>query len=200
MGKVSYANMKLKVKNNVKTFKFQDNDIEVIQYLSSEDKYSLINITLQKSLEDGFYNPLKLDVYFHLHLVYMYTDISFTEKQKEDEFKIFDTLKNNNFIDLMLANIPEDEYNYLLKIMEETIEKNEKYKNTVAGIMSKLIDDLPTNAQAAMDIVNNFDEDKFQDAWDIEDWLNDSFLDYRDLISKGLALAAPEGMYNIEGL
>ena len=45
-----------------------------------------------------------------------------------------------------------------------------------------------------------FDEDKFQDAWDIEDWLNDSFLDYRDLISKGLALAAPEGMYNIEGL
>lgn len=162
MGKVSYANMKLKVKNNVKTFKFQDNDIEVIQYLSSEDKYSLINITLQKSLEDGFYNPLKLDVYFHLHLVYMYTDISFTEKQKEDEFKIFDTLKNNNFIDLMLANIPEDEYNYLLKIMEETIEKNEKCKNTVAGIMSKLIDDLPTNAQAAMDIVNNFDEDKFQ--------------------------------------
>lgn len=162
MGKVSYANMKLKVKNNIKTFKFQDNDIEVIQYLSSEDKYSLINITLQKSLEDGFYNPLKLDVYFHLHLVYMYTDISFTEKQKEDEFKIFDTLKNNNFIDLMLENIPEDEYNYLLKIMEETIEKNEKYKNTVAGIMSKLIDDLPTNAQAAMDIVNNFDEDKFQ--------------------------------------
>ena len=162
MGKVSYANMKLKVKNNIKTFKFQDNDIEVIQYLSSEDKYSLINITLQKSLEDGFYNPLKLDVYFHLYLVYMYTDISFTEKQKEDEFKIFDTLKNNNFIDLMLENIPEDEYNYLLKIMEETIEKNEKYKNTVAGIMSKLIDDLPTNAQAAMDIVNNFDEDKFQ--------------------------------------
>ena len=162
MGKVSYANMKLKVKNEVKTFKFQNNDIEVIQYLSSEDKYSLINITLQKSLEDGFYNPLKLDVYFHLHLVYMYTDISFTEKQKEDEFKIFDTLKNNGFIDLMLENIPEDEYNYLLKIMEETIEKNEKYKNTVAGIMSKLIDDLPTNAQAAMDIVNNFDEDKFQ--------------------------------------
>ena len=162
MGKVSYANMKLKVKNDIKTFKSQDNDIEVIQYLSSDDKYSLINITLQKSLEEGFYNPLKLDVYFHLHLVYMYTDVSFTEKQKEDEFKIFDTLKNNGFIDLMLENIPEDEYNYLLKIMEETIEKNEKYKNTVAGIISKLINDLPTNAQAAMDIVNNFDKDKFQ--------------------------------------
>ena len=40
-----------------------------------------------------------------------------------------------------------------------------------------------------------FDEDKYEDAWNIEDWLNDSFLDYRDLISEGLALKAKEGMY-----
>ena len=45
--KVSYANMKLKVKDEVKTFKFQDNDIEMLQYLPSEDKYSLINIPLR---------------------------------------------------------------------------------------------------------------------------------------------------------
>ena len=42
-----------------------------------------------------------------------------------------------------------------------------------------------------------FDEEKYQDAWDIEDWLNDSFLDYQDLIPRGLALVAPEGMYNV---
>lgn len=28
------------------------------------------------------------------------------------------------------------------------------------------------------------------------DWLNSHFLDYQDLIDKGLALEAPEGMYN----
>jgi len=162
MGKVSYANMKLKVKNEIKTFKFQDDEIEVFQYLSSEDKYSLINITLQKSLENGIYNPLKLDVYFHLHLVYMYTDISFTEKQKEDEFKLFDTLKSNGFIDAMLAAIPDSEYDYLLQILEDTIEKKEAYSHTIASIVSKFVDDLPANAQAAMDIVNNFDQDKFQ--------------------------------------
>ena len=74
MGKVSYANMKLKVKNEVKTFKFQDNDIEVIQYLPVEDKNSLIGATLNKAKEGNLYNPLKLDMYFHLHLIYVYTN------------------------------------------------------------------------------------------------------------------------------
>ena len=36
-----------------------------------------------------------------------------------------------------------------------------KYKTTFAGIISKIITDLPTNAQAAMDIVEKFDPDKF---------------------------------------
>ena len=159
--KVSYANMKLKVKDEIKTFKFQDNDIEMLQYLQSEDKYSLINITLQKSMEDGIYNPLKLDIYFHLHLVYMYTNLSFTDKQKEDELKIFDTLKSNGFIDLLLENIPEEEYKYLLNLIEEQIDNEMKYKTTFAGTISKIITDLPTNAQAAMDIVEKFDPDKF---------------------------------------
>ena len=162
MAKISYANMKLKVNNDIETFNFKGNDIEVLQYLPIDDKYSLINITLQKSLEDGIYNPLKLDVFFHLHLVYMYTNISFTEKQKEDEFRLFDVLKSNGFIDAIVAKIPQEEYEYLLHLTEELIEIINKYKNTAVGLINKMIDDLPANAQAAMDIVEQFDPDKFQ--------------------------------------
>ena len=32
--------------------------------------------------------------------------------------------------------------------------------------------------------------------WDFVDWCNSKHLDYRGLINKGLALEAPEGMYN----
>jgi len=32
--------------------------------------------------------------------------------------------------------------------------------------------------------------------WNITDWLNAHHFDYRDLILKGLALPAPDGMYN----
>lgn len=42
-------------------------------------------------------------------------------------------------------------------------------------------------------------EHKFVYEWDIKnyvDWLNEHHFDYRGLISKGLALEAPEGMYD----
>ena len=54
--KVSYANLKLKVDNSIKTFDFNGNQIEVLQYLPIEDKYDLIMITLQKAKENGIYN------------------------------------------------------------------------------------------------------------------------------------------------
>ena len=88
MSKVSYANLKLKVDTSVDTFDFNNQTIEVLKYLPIEDKYDLIMITLQKAEEDGIYNDIKLDMYFHLNLVYMYTILSFTEKQKENEAKI----------------------------------------------------------------------------------------------------------------
>ena len=39
---------------------------------------------------------------------------------------------------------------------------------------------------------------RFSEFSTIEDWLNAHHFDYRDLILKGLALAAPEGMYNLK--
>lgn len=33
---------------------------------------------------------------------------------------------------------------------------------------------------------------------EVVDWLNKHYFDYRGLIGKGLAIEAPEGMYNIE--
>ena len=77
--KVSYANMKLKMNTDVNTFDFCGQKIEVLKYLPAQDKYDLLMITLQKSLENGIYNDFKLNFYFELNLVYMYTNISFTE-------------------------------------------------------------------------------------------------------------------------
>ena len=98
--KVSYANMKLKTNTSVNTFDFCEQKIEVLKYLPAQDKYDLLMITLQKSLEGNVYNAFKLNLYFELNLVYMYTNISFTDKQREDELKLYDTLKSNGFFEL----------------------------------------------------------------------------------------------------
>ena len=163
MSKVSYTNLKLKINNSVETFDFNGQNIEVKQYLAAEDKYDLIMITLQKSEEDGIYNPFKLDLYFHLHLVFMYTNLSFTERQKDNELKLYDTLKSNGFIDLMLEYIPTTEYNDLITFMEEIKHDILEYTNTAGAVLQKVINDLPKNAQVAREIVDSFDKEKYQE-------------------------------------
>lgn len=110
---ISYANMKLKPITSTHKIEWNGNEIEVLDYLPIEDKYDLIMITLQKSLENGYYNPIKIDEFFHLHLIYMYTNINFTDKQKEDENKLYDSLKSNGLIDAFITQFDESEYNEL---------------------------------------------------------------------------------------
>ncbi len=163
MGKISYANMKLKVNNDIKTFDFNGNEVEVLSYLPIEDKFDLVMVTLQQSLIDGIYNSIKLEMYFNLNLAYMYTNISFTEKQKEDAEKIYNVLKTNGFFDKMIEMIPDEEYEELIGYIEEEIEKNMRYNTSAAAVVKSVVNDLPTQAQAAMNIVNNFDKEKFQE-------------------------------------
>lgn len=162
MGKTTFTSLKLKMKEEVKTIDFNESKIEVKQYLPIRDKIDLVDITLQKSREDRLYNPLKVNMYFHLNLIYLYTNISFTEKQREDEEKLYDLLDSNELIDLIVSNIPEFEYKDLLEKTIEKIKHELKYNTTAAAIVSKLINDLPKNAQAAANIVENFDKEKYK--------------------------------------
>ena len=162
MAKVSYANLKLKTKEEIKEFDFNGSKIEVLQYLPLQDKIDLIDITCQKAREDRLYSPIKIDAYFHLHLIYLYTNLTFTEKQREDEYKLYDCLMSNGLIDNVLINMNKKEYESLLNLLNQKIEDELKYNTTAAAIVNQLITDLPRNAEAAQKIVENFDPKKYQ--------------------------------------
>ena len=162
MSKVSYANLKLKPVSTTSAFEFGGQQVEVLNYLPIEDKYDLVMVTLQKAEEDGVYNPILLDLYFHLHLVYMYTNLSFTDKQKENEPKIYDTLVSNGFFDKFFEVLDENEYRELMDYIEELKATILHYRNTAGAVLQSIIQDLPKNAQAAADIVQNFDPNKYQ--------------------------------------
>jgi hypothetical protein len=172
MAKVNYTSLKLKTDNSVKTFQFHNVNIDVLQYLPIEDKYDLVMITLQKSFEEEVYNPIKLDMLFHLYLVYMYTNISFTDKQKENESKLYDAIKSNGLLEAVLEQIPEEEYNILFEYISDLADIKEEYNRSVVSLVKKMITDLPTQAQAAMDIVNSFDKEKYQEVIDFAKMAN----------------------------
>ena len=153
MAKVSYANMKLKTNESTKEIQIGETKIEIKQYLSVEEKYSFLNIVLQNSLDNGIYHPVKIDMYFHLYLVYLYANINFTDKQKEDESKLFDILLTNGIIEGVITTIPEAEYNMLVNLLNQMIEKNEKYRITFGGILDKIINELPIQLESMQKIL-----------------------------------------------
>ena len=160
---ISYANMKLKPVTTTHKFEWNGNEIEVLDYLPVEDKYDLIMITLQKSLEDGYYNPVKIDEFFHLHLIYMYTNINFTEKQKEDEHKLYDSLKSNGLIDAFIEQMNEFDYSELFNMLDDTKRELIEYKRSTSALIQSLVSDLPKQAEAMKNIMDNFDPNKYKE-------------------------------------
>lgn len=160
--KISYAKMNLKVDTTVNHFDFKGNEIEVLQYLPAADKYDFIMLTLQKSEEDGIYNENKLDMYFHLHLIYMYTNISFTEKQREDEYKLYDAMQSNGLIDAVIEHMPAVEYEMLQTQVNVMVERLTAHHHSVSALVQKIVSDLPRNAEAAAQMVDGFDKEKYQ--------------------------------------
>ena len=170
--KASYANMKLKVNTEVNTFDFCGQKIQVLKYLPAQDKYDLLMITLQESLEDGVYNEFKLNLYFELNLVYMYTNISFTEKQRQNEFKLYDTLKSNGFFELFFNALDENEYNELFAQLNAIKVINTKNRLNIVTFLGKVMEDLPANAEAAAKIVQSFDPNQFKAVVDFARYAN----------------------------
>jgi hypothetical protein len=163
MSKISYASLKLKNTNEVKTIDFMGNNIEVLQYLPVEDKYTLMMSVLEQGKQNDIYNPFKIDIYFHLYLVYMYTNINFTDKQRENENKLYDALCGSGLLDEIISAIPENEYVELQQYIEAYIDTDMNYKTTVAALIKSIINDLPKQAEAMQDILNNFDKEKFKE-------------------------------------
>ena len=163
MAKVTFASLKLKTRDEIKTININDKEIEIKQYLPAEDKYNLIMISLQQSKENGIYNDFKLDMFLHLNLVFMYTNLTFTDKQRENLPGLYDILETNGIIDLVVKNIPEEELSNIYAAISEIKDNLVAYENSFAGVANNFITNLPENAQAAADIVDNFDPDKYKE-------------------------------------
>ena len=166
MAQINYKDLGLKKEKEKTLYQWDSKYIEVNKYLPIEDKYDIVMITLQKSFEDGIYNSIKLDMYFHLNLIYMYTNLIFTDEERQDEFKLYDEMKSSGFIDEFLKHIDPDEYKEMQEEIEEIGALKMKYNLSAANIFKSFINDLPANAEAAQSIVNNFDKEKFQNVID----------------------------------
>ena len=153
MAKVSFTKLGLKKKEEIKNITINDQVIEVKQYLPISDKINIITNVIENSADDNnFANPVKVEVFANLEIMYAYTNISFTDKQKGDPTKLYDLLEENGIIAEVIAAIPENEYALLLGWIDETIEAFYTYRNSVMGIMEQISEDYSNLSLEATEI------------------------------------------------
>lgn len=158
----NFSDFNLKTTDEVKEIVFEGETIKVKQNVPTTQKLDIIELAIQNSAENGYYNPVKMDIFFSMYLVYTYSDLEFTDEQKENIYDLFDVLNCSGILDKIIENIPPEDYQYMVDAIDEIAEKKSIYANSFAGVLTSIIADLPKQAEAMKDIFQNFDPEQYK--------------------------------------
>jgi len=115
---------------------------EVKHYLPLAEKLELVSRIINNSVDDnGFYNPMRVKMYMVLEIVYTYTNLSFTEKMKEDPFKLYDILVSTGIFTDIVNVIREKDWSEIQENVWSTIKNIYDYKNSILGILETVQSD-----------------------------------------------------------
>ena len=142
MAKVSLTKLGLKVNQDVKNIEFNEQNIEVKQYLPINEKLELISSVINSSAdENNFSNPVKENVFLTLEILYHYTNINFTDKQKEDPVKLYDLVVSSGLVNKVTDLIPEEELDEVINGVAQSVKAIYTYRNSVLGILESISKD-----------------------------------------------------------
>ena len=161
------------IKKNV--FSFNGKDITVISYLPTSEKNDLIEVTLAKSWDGNIYNPILLDMYFHLNILYSYTDILFDAEDREDDADLFDAVLTNGLLEQVLNKIDQTEYDTLQEMLETHKKELLAYKMSIPAMINSFVDALPKNADMVVKMLKDLKSDDFKELKDIVNTVNTTF-------------------------
>ena len=109
MARIPFTKLKCKINTDEIPVQIGEETIAVKQYLPIQEKLELIGKVVMQAHEqdENYSNPVKAGVYRDLEVIFAYTNISFTDKQKEDLPKLYDMLYSSGIISEVIKNIPE---------------------------------------------------------------------------------------------
>ena len=140
MAKVPFSKLQANINTSVTKISFIDKTgkemfYEVKNYLPLTEKIELIeNIVNQSVDENGFYNPMKIKLFTVLEVIDYYTNLSFTEKMKEDSFKLYDVLVSSGIFSDVYT-VVQNEIDSIEKDVKTIITNIYKYNNSLMGML-----------------------------------------------------------------
>ena len=147
MAKVPFSKLDVKINGSdcINTYynsKGEEVQYEVKQYLPLREKIDLVQKVINQSVDDnGFYNPMRVKFNMVLEVVYAYTNLSFTEKMKEDPFKLYDILVSTGIFTDIVNVIREKDWEEIQDNVWTTIKNIYNYRNSMMGVLEAVSTD-----------------------------------------------------------
>ena len=142
MAKISFTKLGLKKNTNVINLTWNEQIIEIKEYLPIEEKIAIIERIVNQSLDDNnFANPVRVRINAALEIVFAYTNINFTDKQKEDRLALYDLLAGTGLLKAIYDALPSNEYTTMDTTVWEVIDEIYRYKTSVLGILQAVSQD-----------------------------------------------------------
>lgn len=154
MAKLSFTKLGLKKNQEIKTLTWNEQVVEIKQYLPMQEKLQLMSkvINLSHDKDSNYSNPVKVDIYTKLNIIENYTNITFTDKQKEDVCKLYDLFKESGLMEEILNAIPEQEIIEIENSIKKAIKSIYAYQNSVMGILDNVSSDYSNLSLDALNI------------------------------------------------
>lgn len=142
MAKVPFTKLGLKLDKEIKTIIWNEQEIEIKQYLPVNEKLEMISRIINNSADDmKFYNVGKIEIFTALEFIFSYTNINFTDKQKEDVCKLYDSIFSSGLYATIMSEIPKEESQWIEEILKDTVDSIYKYQNSIMGILDTISQD-----------------------------------------------------------
>jgi hypothetical protein len=140
MAKISFNKLGLKINQATKTVQYkEDFAIEIKQYLPVNDKLKMMGEILEHTMDqNNFANPVKQKVFTTISVIEYYTNITFTDKQKEEPTKLYDAINSSDLFEVISSNIPEAELKELQEGINGIIVAYYQYTNSILGVLESM--------------------------------------------------------------
>lgn len=157
MEKISFENFGLDVKSDIQIVNFNNLDIEVKQYLSAQDKVEIIQNVLAQGVDPErayYFDPCRKAIVMTLEIIDKYTNIEFSETDREDLVKLYDAIISNGLWEAIVDAIPNEEFQTIISWQELIENSIVEHENSIVGMMESVTQDYKDTQFDATEIQN----------------------------------------------
>lgn len=142
MAKLSFTKLNAKINTEISTIVFNEQIIEVKKYLPISQKLDIVQSIVDDCVEDSpnYYNPGIVEIKQIFAIIEHYTNLTFTEKQKEDFKKTYDILVSSGLAKMIILEIEDSELNTISELLQNALKNFYSYNNSIAGLLNTFQD------------------------------------------------------------